>query len=101
MSLYPFLRSPFTDITAFMLNNQQYPNDMCAKLEMRFYDCLEAYGVSGAGKQCKEYLEDLRECSLRLKEVGWVKLIFLIYFSVVGGTVQSDALGTRTSILFG
>lgn len=56
-----------------MLNNQQNPDSMCAKMEMRFYDCLEVYGINGASKQCKDLADDLRECSLRLKEVSWFR----------------------------
>lgn len=70
MSLYPFLRSPFTDLTGFMFNAQQRPDSLCAKIEMRFYDCLEAYGIDKGKEKCMDLAADMRECGLRGKEVS-------------------------------
>lgn len=60
MSLFPFFRSPFTDLTACMVNHQQY--DKCGKFEMKMMECLEAYGMDQGKDKCKLLIEDFQEC---------------------------------------
>jgi len=69
MSLYPFLRSPFTDLTGGMFNNQQNPESLCAKFEMNLLDCIDAYGITKAKTRCADYAEDLKECLHKYKQV--------------------------------
>nr|XP_029729392.1 uncharacterized protein LOC115266914 isoform X1 [Aedes albopictus] len=61
MSLGPFFRSPFTDLTASMVNFQQY--DKCGELEMASIDCLEAYGTVKGSEKCANILADFQECA--------------------------------------
>lgn len=61
MSLGPFLRSPITDLTASIVNYQQY--DKCGELEMASIDCLEAYGTIRGAEKCADILSDFKECA--------------------------------------
>ncbi|XP_047000401.1 NADH dehydrogenase [ubiquinone] iron-sulfur protein 5 [Schistocerca americana] len=66
MSLGPFFRLPFTDLTGCMVNHQHYSR--CAGFEMKMMDCLEAYGVERGKEKCKTLIEDFKECALRTKQ---------------------------------
>uniref|UniRef100_A0A182NC00 CHHC U11-48K-type domain-containing protein n=2 Tax=Anopheles TaxID=7164 RepID=A0A182NC00_9DIPT len=68
MSLGPFFRSPFTDLTASMVNFQQY--DKCGELEMASIDCLEAYGTVRGAKKCADLLADFQECAFMTKQIA-------------------------------
>ncbi|XP_053673287.1 uncharacterized protein LOC128723558 [Anopheles nili] len=68
MSLGPFFRSPFTDLTASMVNFQQY--DKCGELEMASIDCLEAYGTVRGAKKCADLLADFQECAFMAKQIA-------------------------------
>ncbi|XP_017468167.1 PREDICTED: uncharacterized protein LOC108360413 isoform X1 [Rhagoletis zephyria] len=60
MSLGPFLRTPFTDLTGCLINHQTY--EKCGKMEMEMMDCLEAYGVERGQKMCADIIADFSEC---------------------------------------
>uniref|UniRef100_A0A0K8TPV2 Putative ubiquinone oxidoreductase n=1 Tax=Tabanus bromius TaxID=304241 RepID=A0A0K8TPV2_TABBR len=60
MSLGPFFRSPFTDLTGCVINHQQY--DKCGELEMDMMDCLEAYGLERGKRKCADLISDFQEC---------------------------------------
>ena len=60
MSLGPFLRSPFTDLTGCLINHQQY--DECGEREMNMMDCMEAYGIERGKKLCSDLIADFSEC---------------------------------------
>uniref|UniRef100_A0A182WGQ1 CHHC U11-48K-type domain-containing protein n=1 Tax=Anopheles minimus TaxID=112268 RepID=A0A182WGQ1_9DIPT len=68
MSLGPFFRSPFTDLTASMVNFQQYHK--CGELEMASIDCLEAYGTVRGAKKCADLLADFQECAFMAKQIA-------------------------------
>lgn len=67
MSFWPFLKSPFTDLTAHLVNHQN--EGRCADFEMRFIDCMEAYGVHRGAKKCDLLLQDFQECAGREKQL--------------------------------
>uniref|UniRef100_A0A182R0K2 CHHC U11-48K-type domain-containing protein n=1 Tax=Anopheles farauti TaxID=69004 RepID=A0A182R0K2_9DIPT len=71
MSLGPFFRSPFTDLTASMVNFQQY--DKCGELEMASIDCLEAYGTVRGATKCADLLADFQECAFMTKQIARFK----------------------------
>ncbi|XP_018335700.1 NADH dehydrogenase [ubiquinone] iron-sulfur protein 5 [Agrilus planipennis] len=66
MSLSPFLRSPFTDLTPYMFTHQWYGR--CANFEMKVINCLEAYGLDKGRIKCKDLISDFQECVGRHKE---------------------------------
>ncbi|XP_055589635.1 uncharacterized protein LOC129741852 [Uranotaenia lowii] len=68
MSLGPFFRSPLTDLTASMVNHQQY--DKCGELEMASIDCLEAYGTVRGAEKCADILADFKECAAMTKQIA-------------------------------
>ncbi|CAF4914760.1 unnamed protein product [Pieris macdunnoughi] len=66
MSISPFLRSPFTDITGGLVSHQMLGK--CQKEEMRYMDCLEAYGLERGRKKCAYLIEDFQECQTNTKQ---------------------------------
>ncbi|CAH1109725.1 unnamed protein product [Psylliodes chrysocephalus] len=68
MSLSPWLKSPFTDLTGAIVSHQWYGR--CADLELQALDCLEAYGLDRGIKKCDLLLQDFTECSLRIKQMN-------------------------------
>ncbi|XP_026321059.1 uncharacterized protein LOC113231101 [Hyposmocoma kahamanoa] len=60
MSLSPFFRSPFTDITACLISHQTFGK--CQKEEMRYMDCLEVYGLERGRVKCERLFADFHEC---------------------------------------
>jgi NADH dehydrogenase (ubiquinone) Fe-S protein 5 len=75
MSLGPFIRLPFTDLTGSMINHQTH--DKCGSLEMKMMDCLEAYGMDRGTRKCKDLIEDFQECA------GMKKQLARIYVSLI------------------
>ncbi|XP_022905648.1 uncharacterized protein [Onthophagus taurus] len=61
MSLSPYFKTPFTDITGAMISHQWYGK--CAKREMDMIDCFEAYGLDNALNKCHTLIEDFKACS--------------------------------------
>lgn len=76
MSLGPFFRSPFTDLTASMVNFQQY--DKCGPMEMAAIDCLEAYGTIRGNEKCADLLADFKECAIMSKQVARFRVRALV-----------------------
>ncbi|XP_046970358.1 NADH dehydrogenase [ubiquinone] iron-sulfur protein 5 [Vanessa atalanta] len=66
MSISPYFRSPFTDITGGMVSHQMLGN--CQKQEMRYMDCLEAYGLDRGRVKCGELFDDFHECQTKTKQ---------------------------------
>ncbi|XP_063626275.1 NADH dehydrogenase [ubiquinone] iron-sulfur protein 5-like [Cydia splendana] len=66
MSLSPFLRTPMTDLTGGMISHQL--QGRCQKEEMRYMDCLEAYGLDRGETKCKALFEDYHECHTLTKQ---------------------------------
>lgn len=60
MSISPFLRSPFTDITGGMISHQLLGK--CQNEEARYMECLEAYGLDRGRAKCHPLLHDFKEC---------------------------------------
>lgn len=87
MSLSPFLRTPFTDLTGSLINHQQY--DKCGVFEMQVMDCLEAYGTERGKTKCQALIEDFREC------VGMKKQ--LLRFNVSYSLTDLFAMKTNSS----
>lgn len=77
MSLGPFFRSPFTDMTGTVINHQTYGK--CAEFEMNMMDCLEAYGMNRGQTKCKDLMEDFQECvGMRKQMLRMVVSIFVL-----------------------
>lgn len=72
MSMSPFFRTPLTDLTACVVNHQQY--DKCGEHEMRKLECLEAYGMDLGLKKCKLLIEDFQECVGMRKQLSRVEV---------------------------
>lgn len=70
MSVYPYMRTPLSDLTAQLFNHQQY--DKCAVLEVNYLECLEAYGVDLGKTKCDEVARDFSECYLMSKQMARV-----------------------------
>jgi len=68
--LAPAFRTPITDLTGNLITSQS--NKRCADFEMRAMECLEAYGVQKGRAKCVDYMDDLRECMFRTKQLGRV-----------------------------
>ncbi|KAJ8964679.1 hypothetical protein NQ314_004711 [Rhamnusium bicolor] len=66
MSLSPWLKSPFTDLTGAVVSHQWYGE--CADFELRALDCLEAYGLDRGLKKCDLLIQDFQECSRKTKQ---------------------------------
>lgn len=66
--LAPPFRTPLTDVTGGIMTHQTAKG--CADFEMRAMECLEAYGVQRGRDRCKDYLDDLRECTYKTKQVS-------------------------------
>ncbi|KAI8419844.1 hypothetical protein MSG28_008477 [Choristoneura fumiferana] len=66
MSLSPFLRTPMTDLTGGLISHQLMGR--CEKQEMRFMDCMEAYGMERGQVKCKALFEEFHECHTLTKQ---------------------------------
>lgn len=66
-TISPFFRSPFTDITGGMISHQLL--DRCAKQEELVMDCLEDYGLDRGLRECKDLIEDFKECQTMTKQL--------------------------------
>lgn len=62
----PFFRSPFTDLTQVVVNNQHY--DKCGEFEMAYMECMEAYGATKGESKCKDLKSDFFECFTATKQ---------------------------------
>ncbi|XP_041984777.1 NADH dehydrogenase [ubiquinone] iron-sulfur protein 5 [Aricia agestis] len=63
MSLSPFFRSPFTDITGGIVSHQMLGE--CQKQEMQYMDCLEAYGLDRGKVKCADLFSNFHECQTK------------------------------------
>merc|ERR1712055_508945 len=50
------------------LGSNQYDDTVCAKIELRWYECAEAYGQYRSHKLCADLFDDMRECRSHEKE---------------------------------
>lgn len=66
MSISPYLRSPFSDVTGGLISHQMLGR--CQKEEMRYMDCLEAYGLERGKKKCEFLFDDYHECQTLTKQ---------------------------------
>ncbi|CAG9862916.1 unnamed protein product [Phyllotreta striolata] len=66
MSVSPWLKSPFTDLTGALVSHQWYGK--CADLELKVMDCLEAHGLNKGVQVCKDIMDDFKECAYRAKQ---------------------------------
>ncbi|OWR49931.1 NADH dehydrogenase [ubiquinone] iron-sulfur protein 5-like [Danaus plexippus] len=66
MSISPFFRNPVTDITGGLVSHQMLGD--CQRQEMRFMDCLEAYGLDRGRVKCANIFEDFHECQTKTKQ---------------------------------
>ncbi|KAK7084141.1 NADH:ubiquinone oxidoreductase, NDUFS5-15kDa, partial [Halocaridina rubra] len=67
----PVFRTPFTDLSSTFLTHQAA--DKCNNFEMNYVKCIEAYGMGKGEARCRDYMDDLRECQLQLKQIARVK----------------------------
>ena len=77
MHLDPYIRSPLTEVFHPSIYTNQYNrNELCRKLEINLAKCLEAYGYRrGLMGECRDFQDDLKECTLQLKQV--INILFL------------------------
>ncbi|XP_065200943.1 uncharacterized protein ND-15 [Planococcus citri] len=67
----PFLQTVFTD-WFHMPFDMQY-DQICGKIERNFYRCMEAYGGNRGFKECRDYIDDYRECTSSDKQKARIK----------------------------
>lgn len=67
MTLNPWFKSPFTDLTGALISHQWYGR--CAKMEMDVIDCMEAYGMDKGLEKCDALIQDFKECAARQKQL--------------------------------
>lgn len=78
MSEAPFATTPFTEARRlFSYELQIEPNSACAKIEVRYNDCVDAYGLELSRTKCKQLREDLHECVHHTKMV--IKCFLFFY----------------------
>lgn len=75
MSISPFLRTPVTDLTGGLISHQLMGR--CDKQEMRFMDCMEAYGMERGQVKCKALFEEFHECHTSTKQFKRFSVSFL------------------------
>ncbi|CAG0891328.1 unnamed protein product [Darwinula stevensoni] len=66
-SVPPPIRTPFTDVTGYLWTAQR--GHKCADFEIRYMECMEAYGYYQGRGKCKDYRDDLGECIMRWKQM--------------------------------
>lgn len=67
MDVYdPWLKCFLTDFTGDHFSSQYFGR--CAKLESKFLDCMEAYGLYKGLKKCDDLMMDFKECVQRQKQ---------------------------------
>lgn len=74
MDFTPPFRIPVMDLTGCLLNFQS--NRRCADFELRYFECMEAYGIPRGYKKCSDMFEDYRECHVQSKQrarIGAIK----------------------------
>lgn len=76
MSLSPYFRSPFTDLTGGLISHQMLGK--CQKQEMRYMDCLEAYGLDRGKVKCQEYFADFHECQTKTKQFKRFNVSYIV-----------------------
>ncbi|CAL4093266.1 unnamed protein product [Meganyctiphanes norvegica] len=69
----PAFRTPLTDLTGNLITHQS--DTKCADFEMRAMECLEAYGVQKGRSRCVDYMDDLRECMYKSKQLARVNVM--------------------------
>ncbi|XP_065166782.1 NADH dehydrogenase [ubiquinone] iron-sulfur protein 5-like [Atheta coriaria] len=66
MSVCPWFRSPFSDLTAQLVSHQWYGR--CADFELKVMECFEAYGLDKGMRECDTLIQDFKECQSRTKQ---------------------------------
>lgn len=61
----PMFKGPMTDIFLNVRNFQDHKE--CAQYELKYIDCMEAYGYHRGKEKCRLILEDMYECILGIK----------------------------------
>lgn len=69
----PVVRTIIADM--FGLVDQRQESEICSDFELRFAECLEAYGYPKGETKCLPYLRDLRECLFGAKQVRRCELM--------------------------
>ena len=64
----PLMRLPVLDAFGHIAS-YQYDDSVCAKIELRWYECAEAYGQYRAHKLCANLFDDMKECRTHEKAV--------------------------------
>lgn len=101
MSFWPFVRSPFTDLTANLVNHQSYGK--CAAMEMKVMDCLEAYGMDRGTQKCEPLIRDFQECVGMEKQLKRFYVMtscsYEIFLSLPFNIFAGNANGKTASVL--
>merc|ERR1719402_1644566 len=50
------------------LSSFQFDDTVCQKIELRMYECAEAYGQYRAHKMCADLFDDAKECRTHEKQ---------------------------------
>lgn len=73
MDFTPPFRTPITDIGGCLINFQQQKR--CADFELKFFECMEAYGIPRGHRHCSDLFEDYHECASRSKQRERVRIL--------------------------
>lgn len=69
----PLFKGPITDLFGQIRNLQFLPE--CAQYELKYVDCLDAYGYHRGKKECRLILEDMYECVMKIKRLKRVEVM--------------------------
>ncbi|XP_067135244.1 NADH dehydrogenase [ubiquinone] iron-sulfur protein 5 [Centruroides vittatus] len=61
------IKTPFTDL--FGQYGVSLAGRRCRDFEMNVVECLEAYGLRKGKKKCKDEIDDYNECTFALKQL--------------------------------
>jgi len=64
----PLMRNFVTD--AFALSNTQQGSNKCPDFELRLVECYEAYGRTKGNTLCRDFYDDLYECTFKEKQMN-------------------------------
>lgn len=69
----PMFKGPPTDLFN-QIRSLEFLKE-CAGYELKYVDCLEAYGYHRGKKECRLLLEDMYECVMKIKRIKRVEVM--------------------------
>lgn len=69
----PLLKGPPTDLFHHVRGLQSMKE--CSQYELKYMECMEAYGYQRGKEKCRLILEDMYECAFKLKRLQRVYLM--------------------------